>query len=177
MRREDLEADGFVWNVSRLWGRVPAQREHLVALMTEAVRLGTLSMRQRGVLITAMASELGDSYCSLAWGGKLANETDATLAAGALRGQIDLLDPAERVLAAWARALVSDPNSTTLEDVEGLRAAGFSDDQIFGITLFVALRVAFSTVNDALGGRPDQRLVDRLPANIRESVTWGREPV
>ncbi len=36
-------------------------------------------------------------------------------------------------------------------DVQAPRDAGFSDAQIFTITVFVALRLAFSTVNDALG--------------------------
>jgi len=30
-----------------------------------------LTFRQCGILVTAAASAFGDSYCSLAWGGKL----------------------------------------------------------------------------------------------------------
>ena len=44
-----------------------------------------------------------------------------------------------------------DPNSTTAADVQSLRDAGFDDGQIFAISVFVALRIAFSIVNDALG--------------------------
>jgi hypothetical protein len=40
--------------------------------------------------------------------------------------------------------------------------------------LFVGLRVAFSTVNDALGARPDRELHAALPAEIRDAVTFGR---
>jgi hypothetical protein len=38
----------------------------------------------------------------------------------------------------------------------------------------VALRQAFSTVNDALGAQPDSELVDRVPAEVRQAVTFGR---
>lgn len=33
--------------------------------------------------------------------------------------------------------------------------APFDDGQVFAITTFVALRLAFSTANDALGAQPD----------------------
>jgi hypothetical protein len=39
--------------------------------MSQAFTASGLSFRQRGILVTAAASALGDSYCSLAWGGKL----------------------------------------------------------------------------------------------------------
>jgi hypothetical protein len=38
----------------------------------------------------------------------------------------------------------------------------------------VALRLAFSTVNDALDARPDRELGKSVPAGVREAVTWGR---
>jgi alkylhydroperoxidase family enzyme len=77
-------------------------------------------------------------------------------------------------MASWARKVVRDPNATTTADVQELRDAGLSEEQIFSITAFVALRVAFSTVNDALGACPDAQLVDSLPAAVTESVSYGR---
>lgn len=55
-----------------------------------------------------------------------------------------------------------------------MRDAGFDDGQIFAITLFVALRIAFSTVNDALGALPDRALGEAAPAPVRDAVTFGR---
>ena len=66
------------------------------------------------------------------------------------------MTPAERALAAWARRVASDPNATTESDLDGLRDAGYDDPQILAITLFISLRIAFSTVNDALGALPDR---------------------
>jgi alkylhydroperoxidase family enzyme len=89
-------------------------------------------------------------------------------------GVDDGLSTSERAIAAWARKVARDPNGTTAADVQELRAAGFSDSQVFTITAFVALRLAFSTVNDALGLRPDAALRSTTPASVREAVTFGR---
>ena len=53
---------------------------------------------------------------------------------------------------------------------------GFDDRQIFGLTFFVALRVAFSTVNDAIGATPDPQLLSRVPEAVEQAVTFGRAP-
>jgi alkylhydroperoxidase family enzyme len=133
-----------------------------------------LTMRQRGILVTACASTLGDAYCSLAWGTKLAAVSDAETAAGVLRGDDGGLTDQERALAAWARAVVRDPQGTTEADVRRLSAAGYSDEQIFGLTLFVSLRLAISTVNNALGARSDAQFRQKAPAAVLDAVTYGR---
>ena len=46
--------------------------------------------------------------------------------------------------------------------------------EIFTITVFVSLRLAFSTVNDALGLRPDAGLRSTAPTSVRDAVTFGR---
>jgi len=135
-----------------------------------------LTFRQRGVLVSACASTLGDSYCSLAWGSKLAGASDPQTAAGVLRGDDSRLDPAEQALARWARKVTGDANATSAADVQELTAAGFSPAQILGITTFVGLRMAFSTVNDALGARPDGELAASAPAEVLMAVDFGRPP-
>jgi alkylhydroperoxidase family enzyme len=77
-------------------------------------------------------------------------------------------------MAEWARRIVKDPNATTPADVQTLRDAGLTDEQIFAITAFVALRVAFSTINDSLGAQPDAQLVEGLPEEVVNAVTFGR---
>jgi uncharacterized peroxidase-related enzyme len=171
---EDLADDGFVWNVSRLWAHQPETMEQLFGLMSAAFKASGLTFRQRGILVTAAASTLGDSYCSLAWGGKLSKASDAAVAAGVLNGSDAELTGQEKAMAAWARKVARDPNATTPADIQALRDAGLDDQQIFAITTFVALRLAFSTVNDALGAQPDAQLAQSLSPEVREAVTWGR---
>jgi uncharacterized peroxidase-related enzyme len=171
---EDLAEDGYVSNVSRLWAHQPQALTQLFELMSEAFKPSGLALRQRGVLVTAAASALGDSYCSLAWGGKLGREADATVAAGVLNGSDAGLTDQEKAMAAWARKVATDPNATTPADIQALRDTGLDDGQIFAITAFVALRLAFSTVNDSLGAQPDAELAQSVPPQVREAVTYGR---
>ena len=171
---EDLADGGYVWNVSRLWAHQPDTLQALFGLMSQAFKASGLTFRQRGILVTAAASALGDSYCSLAWGGKLGHASAADTAAGVLTGGDAGLTDQEKVMAGWARKVVRDPNGTTPADIQALRDAGLDDGQIFAITAFVALRLAFSTINDSLGAQPDAELAASLPQQVREAVTYGR---
>ncbi|MGH3154789.1 MAG: carboxymuconolactone decarboxylase family protein [Streptosporangiaceae bacterium] len=171
---EDLADGGYVWNVSRLWAHQPDTMNQLFKLMSAAFAPSGLSFRQRGILVTAAASALGDSYCSMAWGGKLGQASDAALAAGVLNGSDAALTDQEKAMAAWARKVARDPNATTPADIQALRDSGLTDGQVFAITAFVALRLAFSTINDALGAQPDAQLTQSLPREVREAVTYGR---
>ncbi|WP_040338892.1 carboxymuconolactone decarboxylase family protein [Candidatus Blastococcus massiliensis] len=171
---EDRRAMGFVMNGSRLWAHHPALHDDLFALLNRAAEAAGLSVRQRGVLVTACASTLGDSYCSLAWGTRLGREAGGELAAAVLDGTDRGLTSQEQALARWTRIVVADPNGTLPDDVQELRDAGFSDGQILAVTAYVALRLAFSTVNDALGVRPEPELVAGAPGPVRAAVCWGR---
>ena len=163
---DEVETDeGFVMNFARLWAWRPdvhvaySGARQLLASKTQ------LSPREIAVINSTTASRIGDSYCSIAWGTKLAGLTDAETAAAVLQGNdVPALTARERALRAWASAVVDDPNSTTREDVEALRKAGFSEAEIFDATVLVAFRHAFSTVNDALGARPDRQLAKKAPA-------------
>jgi uncharacterized peroxidase-related enzyme len=171
---EDLEDDGYVSNGSRLWAHQPGTLSQLFGLMSEAFTPSGLTFRQRAILVTAAASALGDSYCSLAWGRKLGNVAGAAIAAGVLNASDGGLTDQEKAMAGWARKVARDPNATTPSDIQALRDSGLDDGQIFAITAFVALRLAFSTINDSLGARPDAQLARSLPEQVREAVTYGR---
>jgi len=171
---QDVEGVGYVRNVSRLWANLPTTLEGLSELMEQATLAGSLTLRDRSVLVTAAASALGDSYCSLAWGKRLAQVAGPEVAAAVIRGEDEGLDPAEQALAQWARRVATDPNAIAADEVQALRDGGFDDGQIFAITTFVALRLAFSTINDALGARPDQQLGTSTPKSVRSAVTFGR---
>jgi uncharacterized peroxidase-related enzyme len=171
---DDLADSGYVWNVSRLWAHQPDTQKRLFELMSQAFTPSGLTFRQRGILVAAAASTLGDSYCSLAWGGKLGQASDAAVAAGVLNGSDAGLTDQEKAIAGWARRVARDPNATTPADIQALRDCGLEDGQIFAITAFVALRLAFSAINDSLGAQPDAQLAQSLPPEVREAVTYGR---
>ena len=89
---DDLKGVGYVTNVSRLWAHLPAALTASSDLMGETTRAGSLSFAQRAVLVTAAASAVGDSYCSMAWGKKLAEATSPDVAAAVIRGGAEGLD-------------------------------------------------------------------------------------
>jgi SAM-dependent methyltransferase len=170
----DLATIGFVMNASRAWAHAPAAHDALFELLDGAARTAGLTFRERGILVMATASTRGDSYCALAWGFKLAQREGVDVCAAVLHGDDGPLDVKEQALAGWARRVARDPNATTPTDVAALRAAGYGDREIFGITTFVALRIAYSTINDALGVHPDHELAAAAPPAVRGAVTYGR---
>jgi uncharacterized peroxidase-related enzyme len=171
---EDVSDMGYVMNGTMLWAYQPDTMAGLFDLMRQSIAGQRLGVRERGILITALASTFGDSYCSLAWGQKLATAADPATAAGVLLGHDSGLTDREQALAGWARQVTRDPNRIGAADVQQLRDAGYDDAAIFAITVFVALRIAFSTVNDALGARPDAALAAAVPHAVRAAVTYGR---
>lgn len=176
MYDSDLELQGYVANLTRVWAYSPEALAVLSYVLKRATEAAGVDPGQRALLVTTAASALGDSYCSMAWGRKLAASSGDDRAARVVAGHDGDLVARDRALATWARRVVRDPSGTTSEHVDELRAAGLDDRQIFAITLFVALRVAFSTVNDALGAAPDVELVAKLSPALRAAVDFGRQP-
>jgi uncharacterized peroxidase-related enzyme len=171
----DVADDGYVANLTRLWAWRPDVFDGFMSLRSLLTEQAAFSLRERAILVCAMAANLGDSYCALAWGAKLASETDPTTAAQVVqRKEAAELTARERALAIWAGKVVLEPNAITATDVDLLRAAGLTDQEIFDVTVFVAFRLAFSTVNDALGARPDWELATAAPAAVRDAVVYGR---
>jgi alkylhydroperoxidase family enzyme len=162
-------------NLTKAWAWRPDVFEAFAALRSQLSTRSTLGKRDLAVLVCGTASELGDSYCSLAWGRTLAQEAGAASAAAVIGGRAGPgLSERDQALAAWARKVVADPNATTRADVDALRKAGLGDREIFEATVFIALRLAFSTVNDSLGVEPDRQVGESAPAEVRAAVTFGR---
>ena len=174
MYDDDVSEVGFVMNSSRLWSHDPAAYLHIFRVLGHVTGVAELSVRDRGILVTATAATIEDAYCSLSWGGKLAAVASAGLSHGVLTGDDSPLDRRERVLAQWARAVSAEPNAIRGADVEALREVGYDEAQILAITVYIALRIAFSTVNGALGAVPDGQLRELLPASVLSAVAYGR---
>jgi len=131
----------------------------------------------RSVLKRSTARARRDACCALAWGARLAKLADAALAADVLRRDgAPALDAREKALSGWAERIALDPNATTAADIDALRNAGLTDREILEATVYISLRLAFATVNDALGAQPDPELVAEAPPEVRAAVTYGRPP-
>jgi uncharacterized peroxidase-related enzyme len=173
--QRDRDAGGYVMNLSRAWAWRPDISEAFSALRRALTSESSLTSRETAVIVCATVASLGDAYCALAWGSRLAAEVGpATAAAVLTSASSDSLSARERALASWARMLVKNPNATTASDVAELRAADLSDRDIFDATALAAFRLAFSTVNDALGVAPDTQIACAAPAPVRRAVRFGR---
>jgi len=173
----DRATTGYVMNFRRAWAWRPDVAEAFVALRKQLTDQSGLAPREIALLVCTTARVLGDSYCSLAWGSKFAELAGPALAAEVLRGaDADSLSIREQALKLWAEQVVRDPNAATVQQIDKLRTAGLNDREIFEATVHVALRLAFSTVNDALGARPDHELVASAPPEVRAAVSYGRRP-
>ena len=171
----DVAEDGYVANLTCLWGWRPDVFEAFTDLRTLLAERTALSAGERALLVCAATATLGDSYCALTFGTRLADATDPLTAAAVLRREdAPGLTARDKALAAWAAKIVRAPSATTAADVDRLRAAGLSEREIFDATVLVAFRIAFSTVNDALGAQPDAQLAAAAPPPVREAVTFGR---
>ena len=173
---EDVAEDGYVMNVTKLWSHNAALVTNLFDLMRQAVADQDLSFRQRGILVAACASTLGDLLLLpclglRSWPGFPTPTSPQRSFAGATTVWAT-------TSASWhhgrARSQVTCPNHTTAQDIESLRSVGFNDSQIFAITVFTALRDAFYTVNDALGVGPDAALQAAAPGAVVEAIGFGR---
>jgi uncharacterized peroxidase-related enzyme len=171
---DDVAELGYVMNASRLWSIDADAYEKLFELLSHVTRNARLSVRDRGILVTATASTRGDAYCALSWGRRLAEKVSPEFSRAVIRGDDAPLDDRERALARWARAVAADPNAIGVGDLGALRDAGYGDAEIHAITTYIALRVALSTVNDALGAQPDEQLRATVPAAVLDAVNFGR---
>ncbi len=171
----DRAANGYVMNLERAWAWRPEVAGGFGALRKQLTDGSTLTPREIALLVCASAHALGDSYCSLAWGSRLAALAGPSMAAEILRGRdTPALTPREAALRRWADQVVRDPNGSTAAQVEALRTAGLAEREILEATVFVAFRLAFATVNDALGARPDAQLGAAAPPEVQAAVTYGR---
>ncbi len=174
----DIRAnEDYVSNFNLAWAWRPDLAHAFVALRMQLMERTTLTQRELALLVCTTARAIGDSYCSWAWGSKLAKLTSGTFAADVLRGDdASALTTREAALKRWAEQVVRDPNGACQQHIETLRTAGFDDREIFEATAFVGFRLAFSTINDALGVLPDRELVDAAAPEVRAAVTYGRPP-
>ncbi len=171
------DEEGYIGNYIRLWAWRADLGEQFAELRGRLLDTTTLDERERALIVTAAVSALGDSYCSLAWGTRLAHLVGSDEAAHVVgRREGPNLTARERALAQWVRKVAADPNATTAADVDALRAAGLLDREIFEATLLTAFRLAFSIVNDALGASPDRHVYDEAPPELKAAVSFGRVP-
>lgn len=142
------------------WGYVPdyakafSHRPEVLArwgkLLAEIRR--PMSDRRFELVTFATALELRNSACAFAHGKNLTRFFPVdSVRAMAEGGEVPDLAEDERALMAFARKLARDAASVTQEDVDGLRAQGLGDEEIFDVVATAAGRAFFTKLLDGLG--------------------------
>ena len=164
---------GYVPNWAQAFSLRPGVLDGWVALLKSIQ--GNLPVRSYELATLAAARALRSSYCALAHGSVLADKvfdpaTVARIATGAAESP---LEPAERAMMAFAEKIARNADQIASADIEGLRAHGYRDEEIFDLAAAAAARCFFSKLLDALGVQPDSRFND-LDPTLRQALTVGR---
>lgn len=173
MYDEEKKARGYLPNYALVFCHRPHVKEAWNNLQ-KAVR-STMDTRRFELVTIAAARALESSYCMLAHGSILLRQFygPAQVASIASDFRAAGLTPAEVAMMAFAEKLVRSASSVTRDDVEELRTLGFTDPEIFDITVTATARCFFSKTLDALGAEPDRAYLG-LDETVRRELTVGR---
>jgi alkylhydroperoxidase family enzyme len=81
--------------------------------------------------------------------------------------------PVDVAVMELAEKAVEDATAVTAADLDGLRALGLSDAEIFEVVVASAARCFFGKVLDGVGARPDKEYAELEPG-LRDAPTVGR---
>jgi uncharacterized peroxidase-related enzyme len=168
-----IEDSGVVDNGVRAFSLRPAA--HTAWQQLRNTIQSNMDSRRYELVTLAAAASLQCSYCTLAHGAILVSEFFSP-------EQVELmthdyrnagLEPADVAMMAYAEKIARHAYKVTPEDLDGLRAHGFSDADILDIALTAAARSFLSKVLDAVGVEPDGWFMDLQP-ELRQALTVGR---
>lgn len=163
---------GYVPNYAKAFSHRPEVMVRWGRLLAEIRR--PMDDRLFELATFAAAFELKNTACSLAHGQQLAKfineEGVQALAAGETDG---VITDAEIAVLNFATKVASDASSVSQQDVDTLRAHGYSDAEVFDISAAVAGRSFLAKILDALGVETDVTAMDMSEA-FRKAVTIGR---
>jgi len=168
-----LEKMGYIPNYARAFSHRPEVMEGWTNLLG-SIR-GNMDLRRYELVTLAAARALSSSYCMLAHGSALRKKfySPEELTLIAKDYHTAGLTPAEVAMMAFATQIVQDATKITQDDIDELRAHGFSDAEIFDITATATARCFFSKTLDTLGVEPDEIYLE-LEEELRETLTIGR---
>ena len=164
---------GYVPNWAQAFSLRPGVMDGWTALLRSVQ--ANLPQRTYELATLAAARALRSSYCSLAHGSILATKVlDPAAVTAIMTGARELpLEPRERAMMAFAEKVALSADRITAADIEGLRAHGYQDEEIFDLAATAAARCFFSKLLDALGVQADSAFNDLDPA-LRRALTVGR---
>jgi uncharacterized peroxidase-related enzyme len=163
---------GYLPNYARIFGHRPALMTPLVALQ-DSIR-SPLSERLYALVTLAAARATGSSYCSLAFARRLLRHMSQADLVQVLTAPAEApITDGERTAMALAEQVARDASGVGQAHIASMRAAGFSDTDIFDVVVAAAWRCFFARIPDALGALPD-RALGQLDPTLLELLLVGR---
>ncbi|MFI5627694.1 hypothetical protein ACIA03_29825 [Nocardioides sp. NPDC051685] len=148
---DDLADDGYVWDLTRAWAHQQETKDQLVGLIEASADAARLTPRDKAVIALAQAAAVRGSDRAVARSERPTHRADLLPAITALTASGTPFSGREQALAAWARTT----GRSTPQDIQRLRDAGFQEPQIVALTVYAGLSMALSSIDSALGARPD----------------------
>lgn len=166
---------GYVPN----YGQLFSLRPDLFKAWQSLVGAAAEGMDRRRYELTTVAAALArrNSYCSLAHGEKLLGlgSTSDEVTALAKSSTAAGLSAEEQAVFDFAAKVAADAASITEDDVGRLHELGLTDTEIFDVAAVAAARCFFTSLNDAMGTRPDAAYRESVPELV-DVMAVGRQP-
>ncbi|MBZ9654183.1 carboxymuconolactone decarboxylase family protein [Phyllobacterium lublinensis] len=143
----------------------------------ERLRSGfSLGAREWRLITLIAAKHVPSTYCSYVYGKQLVDDLGSKEAVLAVQGDFRSAGLPEKdvEMLAYAEKIAKDASKVTQADIDRLRSAGFTDQQISDIALCAAFRCFVSRYFDAVGAGPEDVFIDDDDA-FRTAMTVGRK--
>jgi len=135
-----------------------------------------MDRRRFEIATIAAARALRSTYCTVAHASFLRDVCgDAeTVQALALAPDGSSLSEPDSAVYAFATKVALDASAIEQSDVDGLRRAGLTDDDISNVVYAVAARAFFAKVLDGLGAKLDPETADTFDPGVLQAMLVGR---
>jgi len=167
------EEMGHVPNFVRAFGHRPEVLEAWETLLGKIKE--TMPFRRYEIATIGAARAIRSSYCMLAHGSNLMRDGMSPEDLGTLArdGGGAGFTEAEEAIFAFAAKVAREANTVTQADIDGLRAHGLTDPEIFDVAAAAGARCFLSKVADAMGAQPDAHY-NGLSDSLRAALVVGR---
>jgi uncharacterized peroxidase-related enzyme len=135
----------------------------------------SLGVREWRLITLVAAKHVPSTYCAYVYSQQLIGDLGSKQAVLAVHRDFRTagLPDKDVAMLAYAEKIVLNASGIAESDIDGLRSAGFTDQQICDIALCAAFRCFVSRFFDAVGAGPEAAFIDD-DAEFRTAMTVGR---
>ncbi len=173
---EEKAALGFVMSATACWTARPDMLPVFEDFVGAVKANFSLSPRDWRLITFIAAQQVPSTYCSTVYGRQLLDDLGSKDAVMAVQRDFRAagLDDRDVAMLGYAEAVARDASTVSGHDIEGLRAVGFSDQEIADIALCAAFRCFVARFYDATGAGPEPAFLDE-DEGFRDSLAIGRK--